>query len=210
MLLFILVKRLCKFDLYRIRFSSTGSTFNSSKMSPFFCGQEGFTRLSWKMSPRLMSIVQLWQWTPKPHTTQSLFLPSYKPALQLKVYFMFSHTTVGGTIWLLVLHLLQLSWNRSDIRPKWERWNVPLSRWYTRYAVYSFFVTLPLAFTPSTVYKQTTTLPYAVPLWFCGLFVSVASPFNRSLAISPTIREETSRHINLELRSSGILHTVQW
>jgi hypothetical protein len=46
--------------------------------------------------------------------------------------------------------------------------------------------------------------------WFCGLFSSMESPFNRSLAVSPNIWEETSRHISLELRSCGILRTVQW
>jgi len=41
LLLFILVTCRRQFDLYLLHFSSAGSTFNSSKISSFLCGQNG-------------------------------------------------------------------------------------------------------------------------------------------------------------------------
>jgi hypothetical protein len=144
------------------------------------------------------------------HHTQPIYIPlRYTKLRACWKYTMFNHTTVGGTIWLLVLQLLWLSRNRSDKRSEWERLNGSLSRWQTRYAVYSLFVTWPLTFTPSIVYKQTASLPFVVPLWFCCQFSSVASPLNRSLAVCPATWEGTSRHISRELRSSGILNVTQ-
>ena len=141
-----------------------------------FCGQEVCIRLFWKMSWRLMSFVNSWHWTRKTCITPLLFPPSYKIAWQLKVLFMFCHTSVRQTIWLLELYLPYLPRNLSDERSKWERRNGSLSRWHTRYALYSFFVTSTLTSNPPIDYKQTTTLLYTLPFWSCCLFSSVTIP----------------------------------
>jgi len=57
LLLFTLITCRGQFYLYLLSFSSTGSIFNSSKISLFCWGQKGCTQLIWKFSFGLMSIV---------------------------------------------------------------------------------------------------------------------------------------------------------
>ena len=60
LLLSILFASRNQFDLYLLSFSSAGSTFNSSSISTFICGQKGGTQLFFWKSPSWLMLIDFY------------------------------------------------------------------------------------------------------------------------------------------------------